>query len=188
MAVVRTLNCDGSLCNFGFSVTDINLDEGDIVDVITLKLSETAPDKTKGVRKSDDDLLRFRSHWLELNALIEEYIVDYVIAEIPSGAQDARAAFAFGGITALMSAVPVRLVPVTPLEAKKAATGHKHADKEDIIEWAFGRFPEAPWFLSKRSNKMNITTASGLFLANKNEHVADSLAVAMAGIPKLQSL
>lgn len=188
MAVVRTLNCDGSLTNFGFSVTDIDLEAGKIVNVVTSKLSETEPDKTKGVKKSTDDLFRFRTHWLELNRLIETYNVSYVIAEIPSGAQDSRAAFAFGGITALMSAVPVPLVAVTPREAKIAATGHPHADKEDIIQWAYKEWPHVEWFVSKRSNKMNIRTATGLYLANKNEHISDSLAIAVAGIPKLKTI
>jgi hypothetical protein len=83
----------------------------------------------------------------------------------------------------MMACLPVPLVPVTPLEAK-AITGSKHADKEDIIKWAYDQFPLAPWFLSKRSNKMNIITPEGMYLMNKNEHVADSMAVVFAGLNK----
>jgi Holliday junction resolvasome RuvABC endonuclease subunit len=176
---------DGSLCNFGISVISYNEDTNTLGTVRTMLLSETAPDNTKGAKRSLDDLKRFNQHWTTINDVINKYECKFAIAEIPSGAQDARAAFAFGGITSMMACLPIKLVPVTPLEAK-AVTGIKHADKEDMIAWAYDKYPLADWFLSKRSNKMDIKTPAGLYLQNKNEHLADSIAVAFAGLTKLK--
>lgn len=184
MGSYNIVGIDGSLCNFGIGVFSYSPDTNDIGSVLTLALSETEPDNTKGAKRSLDDLKRFGQHWKQINEYIAKYECQFAVAEIPSGAQDARASFAFGGITSMMACLPVPLVAVTPLEAK-AVTGIKHADKEDMIEWAYGKFPDAPWFLSKRANKMDIKTPAGLYLQNKNEHLADAVAVAFAGLKKL---
>lgn len=182
---VNVAAIDGSLCNFGISVVKVDLTSKNINEVLTLKLSETEPDKTKGAKRSLDDLKRFNQHWVTINKVISDYDCKYAIAEIPSGAQDARASFAFGGITAMMACLPVPLVPVTPLEAK-AVTGSKHADKEEVIAWAYSKFPCADWFVSKRPNKMGIINHDGYYLQLKNEHLADSIAIAFAGLPKIE--
>lgn len=175
---------DGSLCNFGISVCEVDFSSKSVERLLHMELSETEPDKTKGAKRSLDDLKRFEQHWITINKVIADYKCNYAFAEIPSGAQDARAAFAFGGITAMMACLPVKLIPVTPLETK-AVSGIKHADKEDMIAWAYEKFPAANWFVSKRPNKMGIIRHDGYSLQNKNEHLADSIGVAFAGLKKL---
>lgn len=180
---VRVIGLDGSLQNFGMAVCTVNLDEKKIVSVDKLVLSKTKKDNTKGVKRSSDDVARFRQHSDLIKQTIDEYNVSFAIGEVPSGAKDARAAFAFGGVTALLASLPVRLVEVTPTDVKVASTGFKHADKEDIIEWAVNEFPDAGWIMGSKPNKMNIMIY-GKYVTNANEHLADSVAAVQAGLNK----
>lgn len=174
---------DGSLQNLGLAVLTVDGDR--IVGLQSLKLNKTKPSTDKKKRKSYDDLARFKSHWDFLNVEITKWDCKLAVGEVPSGAQDARAAFAFGGVTALYACSLIPFIPVYPLEVKEAATGFKHADKEDMIEWAFNSFPSGDWITNKRANKMNITTKTGLFLTNDNEHLADAVGVGFAGMKYL---
>ncbi len=178
--MVTAICIDGSLQNLGLAV--VELDETRITKVIDLILNTTKPTDDKKKRKSYDDLFRFQSHWKVLTETIDKYNCTLSIGEVPSGSQDSRASFAFGGITAIYACLPVPFIPVHPAEVKLAATGFKHSDKEDIITWAYSKYPDANWLTSKRSNKMNIKTPSGLFLKNENEHLADAIAIAYAGV------
>lgn len=184
MSYYHAIAIDGSLQNMGIAVVVVSEHTNAITEVLSLKLNKTKATENKKLRKSYDDLDRFRSHWDFLNENIKKFDCKIAFAEIPSGAQDARAAFAFGGITSMMACLPVPLYPVYPLEVK-AATGTKHADKEDIINWAYQKWPYADWITSKRPNALNITTTKGLYLTNANEHLADALAVAEAGLKYL---
>lgn len=180
---MNVLGLDGSLQNFGLCVGRINLDKKKLDGIVTLRLSKTSVDKS--IKRTVDDLARFRQHHLFIKDAIEEYNIELVFGEVPAGAQDARAAFAFGGVTALLASLPVPLVGVSPTEVKVASTGFKHADKEDIIEWAYQTYPYAPWITGKKANKMNIRTPEGLYLTNANEHLADSVGAIQAGLKKL---
>jgi Holliday junction resolvasome RuvABC endonuclease subunit len=175
---------DGSLQNLGLAV--VTIDGRKVSGVVTLQLNKTMPTKDKKMRKSYDDLARFQSHWRFLDNIIDEYNCKLAIGEVPSGAQDARANFAFGGVTAMYACLPIPFIPVYPLEVKFAATGSKHADKEDMIEWAYNAYPNANWLVSKRANNMNIKTKAGLYLAPPNEHLADAVAVGHAGVKYLK--
>jgi hypothetical protein len=77
------------------------------------------------------------------------------------------------------------VVTVTPTEVKVAATGMKHADKEDVILATHGCYPDAPWLKSKKPNAMNIIDRDGYYLTNANEHLADAVGVILAGLKKL---
>lgn len=181
---ISVMGLDGSLANFGIAVATLDTDTNEIIEVKDLILSKSKPNKK--LKRAEDDFARFNQHWDCIRNTATKYDVKVMYGEIPSGAQDARAAFAFGGITAMLGglALDYDLTTVTPAEVKVAATGDRHADKEDIIEEMHSRFPTAPWITSKRENKMNITTSSGLFLTNANEHLADSIGVILAGVKK----
>lgn len=184
---VNAIFIDGGLQNFGVSVVTLNDTRNSISDLLTIELNSTAPSKVRGVKKSLDDLTRFQSHWCFVSNLISKYNCELAVAEIPAGAKDARASFSFGGVVGLLSCLPTPLIGVSALEAKEAATGFKHSEKEDVIRWAYSKWPDAGWITSKRPNAMEIQTKEGLFLTNKNEHMADSLAIGMAGIRKLKA-
>jgi Holliday junction resolvasome RuvABC endonuclease subunit len=184
---VKVLGLDGSLANFGMVVATVDWNEKTVVSVDELILSKTEKDKAKTTKRSDDDFKRFGQHWFTINSLINSHQVSYVIGEIPSGAQDARASFAFGGVTAILAGIDqgldVPVITVTPREAKEA-TGNKHADKEDVIKWAYELFPDTNWIVSPRVNALNLQTKSGKYLTLANEHLADGVAIIYAGLKK----
>jgi Holliday junction resolvasome RuvABC endonuclease subunit len=186
MALVKLMGLDGSLQNFGIAVGTFNTETKQLVSVDELILSKTEKSKDKKVKRADDDFGRFNQHWTQIVTVAEKYGIISICGEIPSGAQDARAAFAFGGVTAILAALDFyyAVETVTPAEVKLAATGWKHADKEDVIAAIHGCYPTAPWITSKKPNAMCIEH-DGKYLTNANEHLADAVAVILAGINKL---
>lgn len=179
------MGLDGSLANFGIAV-GIVCPKGEVLGIERLVISKTTKAKSKKTRRADDDFARFEQHWHMVKGIANEFNVKTMYAEIPSGAQDARASFAFGGVTAMLAGLSLdyKMTTVTPAEVKIAATGDKHADKEDMISAMYGLFPTAPWLTSKKPNAMAVTTSSGLYLTNANEHLADATGVILAGIKK----
>jgi Holliday junction resolvasome RuvABC endonuclease subunit len=186
MALIKVMGLDGSLQNFGIAIGTIDTDSKKLVSVDELILSKTLKSTDKKVKRADDDFNRFAQHYDQIRTLVENYGIVTIYAEIPSGAQDARAAFAFGGVTALLAALSYdrTVVTVTPAEVKLAAAGWKHADKEDVIAAIHGCYPTAPWITSKRPNAMCIEH-DGLYLTNANEHLCDAVGTILAGLNKL---
>lgn len=185
--IENVLGLDGSLQNFGIAVGTIDLGKKELVSIEDLVLSKTVKSNDKKVKRADDDFGRFVQHIGAVRDLAAKHNVKYIFGEIPSGAQDARAAFAFGGVTAILAGFShdYPTITVTPQQVKLAATGIKHADKEDIIAAMYDRFPHAPWIRSKKPNAMNIHDGDGTYLTNANEHLADSIACVLAGLKKL---
>jgi len=147
---------------------DLNI-ETMTFDVIAFKLVETDKQTSKQVRQNSDDLRRSR----QIYKAFQEFVADcsIVFAEIPSGAQSARAALAFGVSVGLVASCPKPVIQVQPFETKMATIGTKTASKEEMIIWASQAYPDAPW----------LRTAKGKIL-NKNEHLADAIAIGHAGI------
>ena len=101
-----------------------------------------------------DDLRRAR----EIYKKLQSYDVDVIIAELPTGSQNARAAKGAGmmiGFLAMMD----NLITVSPSEVKKVVK--KNATKDEIISWALSKYPSLNWPKTK----------------GKQEHIADALAV-----------
>jgi hypothetical protein len=123
-------------------------------------------------RKSYDDLRCAIAISMKLQALAAD--ADCVIAEIPSGSQSARASWALGiALGTLTAVLPHVLIRVTPRETKLAAVGLSDASKEEMIDWAVGLYPDAPWI---RHRKKVVKT--------KCEHLADAIGVLHAGMAK----
>lgn len=184
MTKINVLGLDGSIQNFGLAVGQIDPSTWELLSVSALVLSKTK--KAEKTKRADDDLARFRKHWMTIETLIAIDNPLHLFAEIPSGSRDVRAAFAFGGVTAILAGLTLshEVTTVTPMEVKVAATGVKHADKEDVIAAMYERFPKAPWLTSKRPNAMNICKDDGLYLTNDNEHLADAIGAILAGLEK----
>lgn len=178
----NVIGIDGSLQNFGVAVVNVDETTLNINEVVKIELSKTKP--SKHLKKSVDDLARFQQHWNMVNRLIKMHDIQIAFAELPAGAKDARANFAFGAVTGMLACLPIPLITVTALEAKLASTGYKHADKEDVIAWAYSKWDDAGWTVSKRKNNYELLTDEGLYLAKENEHCADALAVTVAGLAK----
>lgn len=168
---VRVAAVDPSLRNFGMAklMLDLRTLSFEIED---LKLIETDNQAGKTVRKNSDDLRRSQ----EISQKFKTFVSDCTLcfSEIPSGAQSARAALSFGIAIGILANCPIPLIQVMPAETKLAAVGTKTASKEEMIEWAFAKYPKAEWKTTKR-NGVLVPTA-------KNEHLADAIAIAHAGI------
>lgn len=173
------------------------------IDCVELKLLQTEAGNKKVVRVSSDDLRRC----LELGGALQEFMrlgnekPQFAFVEVPSGAQDAKAARALGmatGLLAVLHVMGVPIIEVAPGEVKAVVTGNpkQKASKAEIIEWAHKRWPSAPWVRYERAGK-----ASGKGgkvhaewkagdLQNCNEHLADALATIAAGVktPAFQNL
>lgn len=181
---ISVMGLDGSLANFGIAVAIVDSDTSKIIEVKDLVLSKTKKDSK--LKRADDDFARFQQHWGVVKDIATKNNVNIMFGEIPSGAQDARASFAFGGVTSMLSGLSTYydLSVVTPAQVKVAATGNKFADKEDVIAAMYKLYPNAPWITGKKANAMDITTPSGLYLTNANEHLADAVAVVIAGLKR----
>ena len=167
---MRVMGFDPSLSNFGMS-------KGNIVDGIwipdTVGLITTAKGKNlKQVRKSSDDLRRCGELIGGLSDFVKD--VDVVFVEVPHGSQSASAAYSKGVSHMAIATIQVPVIQCTAEEVKVAATGQKTASKKDMIDWAFGLYPDLDWLRARGKSDGDLT--------NANEHIADSMGAVHAGM------
>lgn len=170
MGLVRVAGIDPSLRNTGLVIMDVHSEDGSLYNMVDLHLIRTEPSKVKTQRKSSADFQAASEIASDLRYRLKLHNVQVVFAEVPSGTQSARASFALGislGIIASISPAPIE---VTPLQTKVHSIGIKTATKHEMIEWAVGKYPDAPWL--RRGDK----------LLNANEHLADAIGVVHAGL------
>lgn len=175
MNFLQVAGIDPSLRNTGMAGGRYDLDT-DTLDIETLMLIETEKQSGKAIRVNSDDL---RCCGV-ITAGIHKWIgmSDIVFAEIPSGGQSASAAKALGMATAILGGIGAvgtfkgKLIQVTASEVKFLATGSKNASKEEMIEWAATKWPDAGW----------LTTGKDKRILKKNEHLADACGAIHAGI------
>ncbi len=170
--LIRVLGQDPAFSNYGLCLVDVDAMTGEMFPV-TVHLIETKKSAIKTVRVSSDKLQRGRL----ISQIVREWEQEcsIIAAEIPSGAQSASAANALGIALGIVSGHTKPLIEVSAAEAKKAATGYSDASKGDMVAWAYEQWPDLPW-AKGRSKDM----PDGL--ANKNEHMADALAIVKAAI------
>jgi Holliday junction resolvasome RuvABC endonuclease subunit len=174
---VTIVGIDPSFRNTGLARASYDLVTGEW-QVTHLLLSETEKGKAKLVRKSSDDLSRCKIQHDAVVAFCKD--AHFAVAEVPSGAQSAAAAFSNGVCCAVLAAVPCPLIEVNPTEVKLASVGDKWAAKEQMIEWAVARFPKAGWLTRKLKGNVELVA--------KNEHLADACAAIAAGLKTQQFL
>lgn len=195
--MIRAIGIDAAFAHMGFCRVVIRQSPkvsgvrfpGDLsIDCTDLRLVSTESENRKVVRKSSDGLRRAQ----ELHAALQEYAegAQFAFVEVPhGGALSAAAARAMGMAVGILASCPIPIIEVSPMEVKMAVTGSRkgaQASKAEIIQWAFKLWPSAPWMLHKSNGK---TFKKG-DLQNGNEHLADALAIVVAGIqtPEFQRL
>lgn len=181
MPKILIAGLDGSYANFGVARMSYDLVTGDL-DVVDLCLTQTEKSKVKTVRASSDTFRRAKEIHVGALPLIRGCQVGF--AEIPFGGKDYNAVLGFGitiGTYAAISAI-CPILEVSPHETKLATVGTRTASKQEMIEWAFETYPNAPWLTTKRGGQMVPT--------QKNEHLADACAVVHAGVrtPEFQQV
>lgn len=174
--IIRGVGIDAAYANMGFARVEVNIAGGAPVGPHSVRctdliLASTVPEDRKTVRRSSDHLRRAR----ELQHHLTQACLgaSFAFVEVPSGAQNANAAFGFGVAVGVLASCQVPVIEVNPMEVKEAVLGFrskKGATKEQIIAWAVARWPSAPWL------------RHGGKIVQKNEHLADALAAVVAGI------
>lgn len=171
LMLTSIVGIDPALKNFG--IAQMTLDTTTMkFKVDGLHLITTEKRANKVVRVNSDDLRRAQELYRDFVRLVSCFSVGF--AEIPSGGQSARAVHGFGIAIGILAACPIPLIQVQAYETKLFTVGTKTASKEEMIEWATETYPDAPWIRHKHKGQ--------LVLSNANEHLADAVAVAHAGI------
>ena len=172
---IKILGLDMALSNAGIAMTEYNA-ETNTLGVIALELVKTKPSKDKKRRRNLDDLSRI----LHIIKRVRSYIddCDVIIAEIPTGAQSSRAAFAFGMVLGALASFMLdkEIIPVMPTDRGMAILNVKSVSKEEVIDWAVNKYPHANWPRLRDKADGRIT--------NDAEHLADALAIIHARIKK----
>ena len=174
MKTIKALTLDLALTHAGMALIELPL-KADIqtsdVKVCSTFLAKTERQKTKQVFQNSDDLRRLKEIYSHVKRLLQE--ADIVFAEIPSGAQSARAALTFGAVLGMLSTIDKPLIQVQKTDRGMVVANRKSVSKQEVIDWAVKNWPDAGWHTVKRKSVLHVT--------NDNEHVADSLAIAVAG-------
>jgi Holliday junction resolvasome RuvABC endonuclease subunit len=171
---IKVVGIDPSLNNFGIACASVDLDTHVItLDKVDLFHPPEADKETKKkVRKNSDDLRRAK--WLQERLIEACKSASLAVVEMPIGSQSARAMASYGIVIGVLSSCPIPMIEVTPIEVKLAGVGTKTASKEEMIEWATKKHPEANWFKHKSKGVMVVTS--------KNEHCADATAALYAAL------
>ncbi|MBY3231934.1 hypothetical protein [Rhizobium laguerreae] len=175
MGKILIAGLDGSLRNFGVATAWLDLETLKL-DIHQLTIIKTELSKDKKVRSSSDYLRRS----LEIKNGVHPAMKGVTTAfyEVPSGGQDYKSVMGFGIVIGTYAGLPVPGCEVSPYETKLAAVGTKTASKEEMIAWAFEKYPDAPWRLYEKGGK---SWKKG-DPHSDNEHVADAVAIMEAGI------
>lgn len=173
--MIKFLAIDSSLSNTGvaFGKVVVAMDFNSII-IDEIRLHQTEKSNNKQVRASSDTIARCRSTFDFLKDIIDEFKPDIIFAETPSGSQSASGMKSYGITCQLIGALTPPPVEVTPDEVKKASIGKKTASKKEIIEWAYSNYPALEWLFKTRKGERT--------LIRDNEHMADAIAIAHAGI------
>lgn len=166
---IKAIAVDAAFANMGLARISLSFNGDWQVSCDDLRLISTSREDHKEVRKSSDDLRRA--------VILFQALKDWsngaqiAFAEVPSGSQSAAAARALGIAVGVLGGCPLPIIEVNPMEVKRLfGPGRKGAPKAQIIEWAVNRWPKAPWLRNKGR------------LIQANEHLADAMAVVVAGL------
>ena len=165
--MIRFASIDPSMANLAVVVGVI---EDNKIDCIHGKLITTEKAKNKQVRASSDTIDRCRELRAGLLDVLDDWAPQVIFVETPSGSQSASGMKSYGLVCMLIASLEPWPIEVTPQEVKKKVMGKLTASKREIIDWAYAKHPNLPWVKGRDQ------------LADKNEHMADAVAIAYAGV------
>lgn len=177
MSIIKIAGIDPSLRNTGVALGEYNLTTGEW-EVERVAIVQTERVVTKQVRQNSDDYRCARELIHGTNKLLTDHGAAFIFAELPTGAQSARAMFSFGLTTAIMAGLTPPLIQVQPREVQQAVLGRAGKNKDAIIQWAVAKWPDAGWLT--RNSKGEI------ILLKDNEHPADACAAIAAGVQSME--
>lgn len=174
---------DPSLRNWGVSVAEYDT-ESQLLVLKRVDVILTTTSKDKQVRKNCQDI--DAAQVLHTQAYATALGANAVFVETPVGSQNSRAAVSYGVCVGLLGALRSQGIPffqVSADEVKIAGAGYAQAKKQEMIDWAVRKHPEAAWPTTTLKGIKTIT-------ASKAEHMADATAAIYAGLrsPPFQQL
>ena len=108
-------------------------------EVIQAGCIKTAPEqKKRRIRKGDDTMRRISEINHTLKKIIEGYNVNYILAELPHGSQNASAARMIGMVAGVLQTISdwtdIAIDWYSEADAKKAVLGKRSATKQEMID------------------------------------------------------
>ena len=170
---LRVVGFDPSLRNWGIAQGTINSGGITIKDLSVINPVLPAG---KQVRQNSLDLESAKQLYRAAMAAAED--AQAIFVEVPVGSQSARAMVSYALCVGVLGAIRASGIPffeVTPTEVKLAGAGKKTATKQEMIQWAMDKHPEAPWPTYTQHGKVLVSEG-------KAEHQADAVAAIYAGL------
>lgn len=172
--IIRIVGIDPSLNNFGFAVAEVDIETLEI-KIQSIKHACPIIEKkaaAKQVRKNCDDIRR--ASWLRKQLLLAIDGADFVSVEMPVGSQSARAMASYGMVIGVLTSCTVPMIQVSAAEVKINGAGHKTASKEEMMNWAYNKYPHLNWNTRELKGKKVLNA--------NNEHCADAIGALIAGV------
>lgn len=173
---LRVVGFDPSLRNWGIAKGVLTLGTQPMLQIQDVSVINPVLPTGKQVRQNSLDLESAQQ--LCKAALDAAEGAQAIFVEVPVGSQSARAMASYGvciGVLGALRATGIPFFEVTPTEVKVAGPGYKNATKQDMIQWAVSKHPEANWPMYLQHGKQLVSEA-------KAEHMADATAAIHAGI------
>lgn len=178
--VFRLLALDMTLANTGIAVFDVYNQEDLTLywKPVHIDLLHTEKSQNKQVRRNSDDLGRAKEIAEVIKQTIAKFNCNVMAAEMPTGTQSARASFSFGTVNGILACQTLPLIQVMPMDVKKmVGNGSKVVSKKQIIKWAYEKAPNLQWKFRKKPKDTDGFKEKLALLTDKNEHMADAIAV-----------
>jgi len=170
--MIKFVSIDSSLANTGVAIGNIYSNNDIVIEKILLV--ETTKTKNKQVRASTDTIDRCRQTYKFIDKILKEEEPKIIFMETPSGSQSSAGMKSYGATCQLIASLEPIPIELSPTEVKVYSVGNKTASKSDMIKWAVNHYPQLNWFY--HANKLQA----------KNEHMADAIAIAHAGVQNSQ--
>ena len=185
---MKFVSIDSSLNNTGIAVGSYT---NDIISIEKILLFENGSAIEKKYKNTKKRLRRKTKECIEVCALtfcnirnainnIGVNTIDMIFIEEPTGSQNSSGMKSYGVTCQLIGVLKdyFKVTSVSADSAKIASVGNKNASKQEIIDWAYNLYPNLEWEVHGPGKYEGQ-------LKDKNEHMADAIAIGYAGIKKL---
>ena len=173
--LIKVVGHDPSMNNWGIAEGTFNLQDSTLVINCLTVINPVLP-TGKQTRQNSKDVAAATQLYYGARKALEDASWSFV--EVPHGSQSSRSMASYGmcaGVLGSLRAEDFPMYQLSESEVKLAALGKKSSTKQEMIDWAVAKHPEAPWPTYTRNGTQLIAAA-------KAEHMADAVAAIHAGI------
>lgn len=172
--LLEVVGFDPSMNNWGVAKGTLDPRDLSTLKIHTLDVISIEAPKGKTVRQNSKDLVV--SMGLHKESYKHAKGVKLIFAEVPHGSQSSRASVGYGicvGVLGSLRNSGINFHEVSAMEVKRVI-GTAKPSKQDVIQWAYDKHPEAPWPFK---TSKGVTT----IVESKAEHMADAIVSIYAG-------